>query len=116
MGAGLTQLARTCHECGKKFTIEDASLWVYKLKHHDHTHWFCRYNCMRAAEKRNAERKRKKPTTRKPTKDELDALLDGGMSVAEIAGEYDCHKSSVHHWIKIYGLKGIKERSKVAHE
>lgn len=112
MGAELIQAERICAECRKTFYVIDSSLWVYKRYIDGKTYWYCRYSCMRAVEKRRTEKVRAKSPARKPTKDELEALLSGGEEIADISQMYGIHKTSVHYWIRKYGLQGVRERRK----
>lgn len=41
----------------------------------------------------------------KATKEELKTLLDGGVAVTEIAKKFDRTPSTIHYWIKSYGLR-----------
>jgi hypothetical protein len=54
----LTQ--KTCEECERDFNVENVALWAYKLTIKGTTHWFCRWNCVRAAERRLKESKGRK--------------------------------------------------------
>lgn len=51
-GGILSRQERTCEECGQIFIVLRIELWTYKLAISGKTHWFCRYNCMWAGERK----------------------------------------------------------------
>jgi YHS domain-containing protein len=95
MNQSLTQ--KTCEECGRDFNVESVELWAYKLSIKGKTHWFCRWNCVRAGEKKLKASKRRKEdlNPNKPTKDELEKCLSQGMTVKDIAAKCSAGKSTV---------------------
>jgi len=114
----LDRREHTCAECGKPFVA--TSQWLYKLSHKGRTIWFCRWNCVRAGEKKidsfkvtRGKGRGKKEMAVRPPKEELENDLRSGMNGHEIAKKYGASSvQSVHNWIKKYGLKGIKGKGK----
>lgn len=41
-------------------------------------------------------------------KEQLEAFVDAGMTIAEIAGEVDRSKATVRHWLRQYGPQNKK--------
>ena len=115
-----SQQEKICTECGKKFAI--SSQWVYRLNVNGRTLWFCRYNCVRAGEKKlkGAKGRKEKVQSKKPPKERLEEHLIAGAQIVDIARRYDSSIQSVHNWIKSYGLQGIKSnpnpKNDVVHE
>lgn len=103
---------RTCPECGRQFII--TSQWAYRLIVKHHTSWYCRYNCVRAAERKlkEANGRMKELKSKKPLKEVLEADLRAGLPLLKIAKKYDASVASVHNWIKSYGLAGIQGKPK----
>lgn len=101
---------RTCAECGRQFFISRMDLWAYRFDVKGHTSWFCRYNCLRAGQKKleNAKVRRKKELSKKPSKEVLEKDLRSGLPIAQIAKKHEGSVQSVHNWIKAYGLAGIQ--------
>jgi hypothetical protein len=101
---------QTCPECGRPFFIINVTLWAYKTIIDGRTVWFCRYNCMRFAEKKleNANAGRKKELKSKPSKEVLECNLRAGLPIAAIAKMHESSMQSVHNWIKSYSLAGIQ--------
>ena len=100
---------RTCEECGRQFF--SSSQWAYKLTIKQHTSWFCRYNCVRSAEKKLEDAKAERKITmksKKPSKEILEKDLRAGLPIAVIAKKHEGSVQSVHNWIKSYGLAGIQ--------
>ncbi|MFZ3132704.1 MAG: hypothetical protein WA125_16785 [Desulfosporosinus sp.] len=117
IGGILSQQERTCEECKRPFIIPRLDLWAYKIVIKGKTHWFCRWNCMRAGERKLKELKgskgrREELNPNKPTKDELEKDLLQGMTVNDIAVKYNAGKSTVEKWKRDYGLQGIKSKAK----
>jgi transposase len=42
---------------------------------------------------------------------ELETLVELGLSIAQLADEFDCSKASVRHWLARYGLKTLAART-----
>lgn len=102
---------RTCPECGRQFFISRMDLWAYRLVVKGHTSWFCRYNCVRSAEKKleNAKAGRKVNMNKnKPKSEVLEKDLRAGLDIVIIAKKYDCSCATINNWIKGYGLQGLK--------
>jgi transposase-like protein len=102
---------RTCAECGRKFVMSRMDQWVYKLRIKDHTTWYCRWNCVRAAEKRLEESKvgrNKELKSKRPLKEVLEADLRAGLPLLNIARKHGASVASVHNWIRSYSLAGIQ--------
>jgi transposase-like protein/YHS domain-containing protein len=100
---------RTCPVCGRKFII--TSQWTYKLIVKGHTTWFCRYNCVRAAERKLNDKKvgrNKTMIANKPKSEVLEADLRAGLPIPNIAKKYGCTTTTIHNWIRSYGLAGIQ--------
>lgn len=107
----LSSSERVCEECGRKFVIPSVDLWAYKLSIKGRTKFFCRYNCVRAGERKLkdvATRGTKDMNKNKPTKDVLEADLRSGLSGPAIAKKYNCSNPTVHKWIKDYELQDIQ--------
>ena len=109
--SGTSSQERTCDECGKSFHISRLDMWAYKISIKGKTSWFCRWNCLRAGEKKlkNAKAGRKKELkANKPKKEALEKDLRSGMSLAKIAEKYGCSIATINNWTKEYGLQGVK--------
>ena len=109
-GGVLSQQERTCAECGRKFIIGRMDLWAYKLVIKGRTLWFCRYNCVRAGERKlkDAKGRKKDLKSKKPEKEKLEEHLRAGALIADIARKYESSVQSVRNWIKSYSLQGIQ--------
>lgn len=105
---------KICEECGKQFSVPSARLWAYKIVTKQNTEWFCRYNCVRSAErKHDAKKGRKKELkSKRPSKEVLEKDLMLGLPIVQIAKKHDGSVQSVHNWIKSYGLAGIQGKKK----
>jgi len=118
---GVNPQERTCEECGRQFSISNTRLWAYRIIAKGCTSWFCRYNCMRAGEKRlegtKAGRKKELRTKEnKPSKAVLEKDLRTDMTLALIAEKYTCSIATISNWVKSYGLQGIRGIRKVSSE
>ena len=119
-GGILSQQERTCEECQRPFIIPNVGLWAYKLVIKGKTHWFCRWNHMRAGERKlkesktlkDAKGRKEELNPNKPSRNELEKDLSQGMLVKDIATKYDAGKSTVEKWKRDYGLQGIKSKTK----
>lgn len=111
---------KVCEECGKDFTVTSSDLWAYKLPTKAGPSYFCRYNCVRSAEKRrdeqikfNRSKERKiEVKANKPKKGVLEKDLMLGLPIAQIAKKYEALSQTIHNWIKSYGLAGIQGQKK----
>jgi len=103
-----SQWERICAECGKEFAIN--SQWIYRLIINGRTLWYCRYNCMRAAERKHKKSKGRKERmqSKKPPKERLEEHLKAGALIVDIARRYEASAQSVKNWIKDYGLQDVK--------
>ena len=108
----LSSQERTCPECERQFIIN--SQWVYRLIIKGQTIWYCRYNCVRAGERKLKEAK--KVIKKKPKKQALEQDLKAGMTGPQIAEKYDCSNATVHNWIKVYGLQELQAVRKPKNE
>lgn len=111
--SGANSQERTCEECERRFTVGNAGLWVYKIEVKGVTHWFCRYNCMRAGEKKlegskAGRSKGLRAKENKPSRVELEKDLRTDMTLVLIAEKYVCSITTVFNWIKGYGLQEIR--------
>lgn len=104
----LSSSERVCNECGKKFTVHSSDLWAYKLSVKGKTIWFCRYNCVRAGEKKLKGRK-ENVKSKKPSKEALEADLKAGLSYAQIGKKYGAAKITAYNWIRAYKLQVITD-------
>ena len=75
-------------EIGRRFDLHEAtvSYWVGK-------HRLAAAKCERHAARGGIAR------------DELEALVQAGLSIAQIAAQVDRSKATVRHWLKEYGLQ-----------
>jgi len=113
-----SQQEHTCEICQKKF-IARADSWAYQIANSGKKiHWYCRYNCTRAGERKikesRAEKKErnKLPKGNKPEKEVLENDLKAGLTIKQLADKYEVHRSAVSLWIKNYNLQGVKEAHK----
>ncbi len=104
----LSSNERVCNECGKKFTVHSSDLWAYKLSVKGKTIWFCRYNCVRAGEKKLKGRK-ENVRSKKPSREVLEADLKAGLSHAQIGKKYGAAKITAYNWIRAYKLQVITD-------
>jgi len=119
--SGANPQERTCEECGRRFTVGNVGLWIYKIEVKGCTHWFCRYNCMRAGEKKLewskvGRSKGLRTKENKPSRAELEKDLRTDMTLVLIAEKYACSIATISNWVKSYGLQEIRGIRKASSE
>jgi transposase len=75
-------------EIGRRFDLHEATV----------SYWVKKHGLVAAHRKKHIARGG-------PSRDALEALVDKGMSVAEIAATVDRSKGTIRHWLREYGLK-----------